>query len=46
MKVGPGNTVVVAGNTAATYCVTVTPAETGASAWSAGQNGVKKGTAC
>jgi len=48
VKVGPGNTVSVAPSpaTADTYCVTVTPAQSGASAWSAGPNGLKKGTAC
>lgn len=51
VKVSSGNSVTVAGsvtNTAApggdVYCVTVTP--TGATAWSAGNNGLKKGTAC
>ncbi len=28
------------------YCVTATPADTNASAWSAGNNGLKKGTSC
>ncbi|ADG74722.1 secretory protein [Cellulomonas flavigena DSM 20109] len=49
VKVGPGNTVTLApatGATSTTYCVTVTPAEAGASAWSAGGNGIKKGTTC
>ena len=46
VKVGPGNTVTITGDTAATYCVTATPAESGAKAWSAGQNGVFKNTSC
>jgi type IV pilus assembly protein PilA len=57
VKVGPGNTVSFKSTTGVTakgdptsagtdFCVTVTPALSGASAWSAGVNGLKKGTAC
>jgi type IV pilus assembly protein PilA len=28
------------------YCITATPSKAGASPWSAGNNGLKKGTAC
>lgn len=50
VKLSSGNTVGVAGTVTAvspggdTYCVTVTP--TGANAWSAGNNGLKKGPSC
>ncbi len=50
VKASSGNSLGVTGTVAAaspggsTYCVTVTP-ESG-SAWSAGNNGLKKGTAC
>ena len=48
VKVGSGNSLSIA-YTAATgdYCVTVTPASgDGASPWSAGNNGLQKGTSC
>ncbi len=52
VKVSAGNTVTVAGGAVAAtpastdYCISVKPAETGSSAWSAGPNGLKKGTTC
>lgn len=53
VKLGAGNTAAVTPATnatnsgAAAYCVTVTPnAVAGASAWSAGPNGLTKGTSC
>ncbi len=45
VKVSVDNVPTVTGTT--NYCVTVTPAaSTGASAWSAGPNGLKKGNSC
>jgi|SRR6185312_9701821 type IV pilus assembly protein PilA len=48
VKVGNGDTVSLASYDATTgdYCVTVTPTDTNASAWSAGTNGLQKGTSC
>jgi len=48
VKVGNGDTVSLTSYDAATgdYCVTVTPTDTSASAWSAGTNGLQKGTSC
>jgi type IV pilus assembly protein PilA len=48
VKVGNGDIVSLASYDAATgdYCVTVTPTDTNASAWSAGTNGLKKGASC
>ncbi len=47
VKLGPGNTAsVTTPATFSAYCVTVQPALAGASAWSAGPNGLLKGTAC
>ena len=45
VKVGAGNTATLT-YTAPNYCVTATPTRAGASAWSAGPNGLKKGTTC
>ncbi len=51
VKISEGNTPsITAGATASPgssdYCVTVTPSETGASAWSVGPGGLKKGSTC
>jgi prepilin-type N-terminal cleavage/methylation domain-containing protein len=47
VKVSSGNTAALTYTAAAgTYCVTVTPSASGASAWSAGNNGLAKGTTC
>jgi type IV pilus assembly protein PilA len=48
VKVSDGNTATISGYTSpsSSYCVTVTPSVATASAWSAGPNGLKKGTAC
>jgi prepilin-type N-terminal cleavage/methylation domain-containing protein len=49
VKVGVGNNATMTSTLTAavpTYCVTVAPALTGASAWSAGPNGLKKGATC
>jgi type IV pilus assembly protein PilA len=45
VNVSANNTITLTG-TAPVYCVTSTPSAAGASAWSAGNNGLKKGTAC
>ena len=44
VKVSAGNTAAVTGTT--NYCVTVTPATGTGSPWSAGPNGLLKGSAC
>ncbi len=49
VKLGPSNAVSVSPATAATssnYCVTVTPSQSGAKAWSAGASGLYKNTSC
>ncbi|MEP6696024.1 MAG: prepilin-type N-terminal cleavage/methylation domain-containing protein [Pseudonocardiales bacterium] len=49
VKASSGNTMTLVYPTAAgagTYCVTGTPSYSGASAWSAGNNGLLKGTTC
>ncbi len=45
VKVSPNNTATLT-YASGVYCVTVTPSESGASAWSAGTNGLKKGATC
>ena len=47
VKVSAGNTPSFTATAPGTYCVTVTPpASSGASAWSAGNNGLRKGGSC
>ena len=46
VKGSANNVVTLTFTTPGTYCVTATPTDTSASAWSAGNNGVKKGTTC
>jgi prepilin-type N-terminal cleavage/methylation domain-containing protein len=47
VKVSSGNTAALTYTAATgTYCVTVTPSASGASAWSAGNNGLAKGSTC
>ena len=45
VKLGAHNQLTIT-YTATDFCVTVTPQLSGASAWSAGPNGLKKGTTC
>ena len=46
IKVSAGNVPTVTAGAPGTYCVTVTPATGTGSAWSAGNNGLSKGTTC